>query len=99
MYCHFTLMNELSVKHNGKCLGYESFVLNVLCYGRDVCMAKTRVCVVLWSFHVGWICNRIDFLALSVTFHLYSSTLLLVLLLLLHYAFRPPPSRTSGGIQ
>jgi len=26
------------------CLGYESFVLNVLWYGTDVCMRKTRVC-------------------------------------------------------
>ena len=55
--------------------------------------------VVLWTFHVGWFSNRIDFLALSVTIRLYSYTVLLVLLLLLHYIFRPTPCFTSGGMQ
>ena len=55
--------------------------------------------VVLWTSHVCWFSNRIHFLALSVTFLLYSSTVLLVLLLLLHNTFRPTPCLTSGGIQ
>jgi hypothetical protein len=57
------------------------------------------VFVVLWTFHVGWFSNRIDFLVFSFTFRLYSSTVLLVLLLLLHYNFHPSPCLTSGGIQ
>ena len=46
MYCHFTLMNKLNVKRNGKMFASESFLLNVLCYGRDVCMYDEDAC--LW---------------------------------------------------
>ena len=98
MYCHFTLMNKLNVKHNGNIWNASRLCWMFYVMAR-IYVWERRVFVVLWTFHVGWFSNRIDFLALSVTIRLYSYTVLLVLLLLLHYIFRPTACLTSGGMQ